>query len=242
MNNPEHVHLYFMRLSDTQVKKILKGNAMDLLNAALRKKYKIDLKTCGDAVFYGYNEERTNKNGKTSVHFVKQGELCRIMSLATCFNNKGMETLSTDLPQDDEIWLFCDEIVRDEEGGEATRFDIVKNFTNQMETFCRGFKNSYVLMCSNLVGDMDILAHWNFFPRRPGTYKLKRKKATIIAIQESKAFHEKVREGSLSYMFNSKSNRFSASIQSDGALIASSHQLRQTPPTTVIKFGKDANT
>lgn len=246
--NPEHVHLYILRLSDQQVKKMLKGDARDLIDPDLYRKYKKDLKTNGNVVYYGHYEDTVHTNKKTGEErvtrkFIKEGELCRIESLATCFNSKGLGIYDNQMdPNKDEVWLFCDEAVRDEAGGEANRFSVVENFTNQMESFARSFPNAKCIMCSNLVGTAEVLAHWNFIPRKPGRYKLKHKKVVIDCLEASDQFKKEERENSLSYLFNKNSTRFANSIDTAGALIAPKQLVREKKPLSILRFTKNQDT
>lgn len=244
--NPEHVHLYIVRLTENQCKKLLCDNAKTLIDPDLYRKYGYDLRTRGETVYYGKIEEHTTKTGKTQIQFKRHGELCRVINCSTCFNTKGNGIYDNQMPETDEIYLLFDEAVRDKDGGEMDRFSIVDNFTNQLETLLRSFHGKWkVIFCANAVGNPEILAHWNFIPTKPGIYKIKdrpgKSKRGGIVIQiyeESEAFRKEERETSASYMFNSQSNRFASAISSDGAVIAKKQEVKERKPEYILAFRK----
>lgn len=238
--NPEHVHLYIARLTDIQCKKLLCDNAKTLIDPDLYRKFGKELRTKGETVYFGVTEITTTKTGKVVTRFKREGELCRVINLSTCFNTKGNGIYDNALPQTDEIYVLFDEAVRDKEGGESNRFSIVSNFTNQLETLLRSFKGKWkVIFCANAVGSPEILAHWNFIPRNPGIYKLKNKETVIQIIEESEQFLEEERTNSASYKFNKSSNRFASTVNSEGALIATKQQVREKKPAYVLAFGEN---
>lgn len=239
---PDKVHLYIMRLSDTQVGEMLRDDAKTLIDPDLYRKYKKDLKPRGKTVYFGHYDERTTKSGKIQRRFIREGELCRVASLATCFNDKGQGIYDNQMDDSHEIYFYCDEVVRDEAGGEMNRFSIVENFTNQLESFGRTFHGTIkVFFMSNLVGSAEILAHWNFIPREPGIYPLKRKLAVVYNIKASEQFNEEERKTSIGYLFNKDSRRYANTIQSDGALVAPKAKVREAKENFVIAFDKNKN-
>lgn len=238
--NPEKVHIYIARMSDVQCKKLLCDNAKTLIDPDLYRKFGKELRTRGEIVYYGHTEGNPTNKGRENIKFIREGELCRVINLSTCFNTKGNGIYDNAMPHTDEIYILFDEAVRDKDGGEMNRFSIVENFTNQLETLLRSFKGKWkVIFCANAVGSPEILAHWNFIPRKPGIYKIKKAETVIQILAESEDFHEEERVKSASYKFNSSSNRFASTVNSEGAVIATKQQVRERRPSMILAFGKN---
>lgn len=234
--NPEHVHVYWCRLSDRQKKLMLQDNASKLLDAGLYKRFGKDLKTNGDTVYFGHYDIIQTKSGKEQRRFVREGQLCMMIDLSCYFNSKGLGVDNV-FPETDEVYFVLDEAAKGET--EANRFSVVENLTQQLETYMRGSKcNWRCIMISNQTGDNEISAHFNFFAPKAGIYKCGRKHLLVECVGETEDFHKQVRENSAAYMFNKNSSRFASEIAIDATVIAPKKLVRHRAPEFIMCFNK----
>lgn len=210
LKNPDKVKFYWTRLTDEQIKPLLRDGAAELIDPDLVRKYDIHTQTNGPVVYKGHYEEHTtqHKDGSTSVKrkFIREYPLMQILPLSTFFNTKGVAKYDNEY--DGEINIVLDEGARDSNGEKET-FDIVDAFANQLENFCRDYKGKVrVFICGNNVGDSAILEAFNFIPTKPGLYKLKRRKCVMCILERSESY-DKDRENSVAELVAPKSKRFS---------------------------------
>lgn len=133
---------YWIRLTDKSKKKLLNDNAKKLIDPDIRRDYKLNLMTNGDAV---YVIER-NEKGK----IIKKELMCRVMDLSTFYDDKGSGLFDKNFLDDPHMYYnIClrsiDEMNR--EKGEKKSFDIVYSFVNQIENLIRSTKKRVRIIC-----------------------------------------------------------------------------------------------
>lgn len=234
--NPKYVKLFWTRLTEKQCKKLLADNAKGLLDPDLYRKFGKDIRVSSETVYYGHTEVYTTKTGREISKFKREGELLQVKPLSVFFNNKGQALFDNEYKG--IIYIVLDEAVRDE-NGELNRFNIVEAFTNQIENFCRDYKGRIrIIFIGNNCGDSDILAAFNFIPRKPGRYKLKSRKCVIDLIPPSEKYLED-RKQSAAYYLNPNSKRFDTGLTLvDDSLIAKISAVRASKPLYIIAFSK----
>ena len=229
-----HRPFYWMRLTDTSKRKLLTNNAEKLVDPDLRRKYRLDLTTLGDNV---YNVLERDKKGK-----IKRKELmCRVMDLATFYNDKGSGLFDKDFLNDPNMYynICLDEMNR--EANEKKSFDIVYAFVNQLENLIRSTKKRVRIIC---IGNMleeasDICCAFNFLPEagKFGRYYLKSKRCVIEYIKENDAY-KKRRAGTVADILMPNSSTFTNEIKTDTSLVNKNRCVR---PTMIIKFSKSSS-
>lgn len=159
---------YWLRLTEPSVNNLLKNNAADLIDADLRRSFKLDLKVKGKHVYDGDNL------------------MCTVLALSTYYNDKGVAHFDCEFDLGYNIVL--DEMNR--EVCEKNTFDITYAFVNQMENLIRSQKSNVKIMLvgNNTVDASDILCCFNFIPEQFGRYILvKNKKKLLSMLAELKA-------------------------------------------------------
>ena len=109
---------YWLRLTEPAVKKLLKNNAADFVDADLRRRFDLDLTVEGNKVL---------DHGKV---------MAEILALSTFYNDKGVAHFDCEFNLGYNIVL--DEMNR--ERCEKNTFDITYAFVNQMENLVRSTK------------------------------------------------------------------------------------------------------
>lgn len=236
MKKKDNLRLYWTRLSDVQCKKLLCDNASHLIDADLYRKFKLKTKTKDQFVYYGHDEITVSqKTGKETSRFIRDGELMQVVPLATFFNNKGQALF--DNQYNGEYVIVLDEAVRDD-NGERNYFNIVEAFTNQLENFCRDSKVRIRVICiGNNCGDSEICANFNFVPKETGRYYLRKRRCIIDYINPSKEY-AKDRAESVAGIFNPNSKRFASEPLVDNTLVCTKHEKRTRKPSYILKFSE----
>ena len=220
---------YWLRLTDTSAKKLLVNNAEKLIDPDIRRRYNLDLWTHGDGV---YVVERNSK-GK----IVKKTLMCRVLALATFYNDKGSGLFDKDFLNDPNMYynICLDEMNR--EANEKNSFDIVYAFTNQLENLVRSTKQRLRVICigNTLQEASDILCAFNFLPEEFGRFKLKKKRAVIEYIEPTEKYLER-RKGTIADILMPTASTFTNVVNVDNSLV---YKGRLEKPYTIIKFRKD---
>lgn len=219
---------YWLRLTETSQKKLLQNNAEKLVDPDLRRKYDLDLVTNGDAVYEVIRRDpKTNK--------IKEKRLmARVLCLSTFYNDKGSGLFDKDFLDDPNMYynICLDEMNREE--SEKNTFDIVYNFTNQIENLVRSTKQRLRIICigNTLQEASDLLCCFNFIPEEFGRFKLKKKRAVIEYIEPSEKYLAR-RKGTVADILMPNASTFTNKIETDDSLIT---KRRLMKPTFVIKF------
>ena len=222
---------YWLRLTDTSQKKLLQNNAEKLVDPDLRRKYNLDLVTNGDAVYEVIRRDpKTNKIREKKL-------MARVLCLSTFYNDKGSGLFDKDFLDDPNMYynICLDEMNR--EKSEKNTFDIVYNFTNQIENLVRSTKQRLRIICigNTLEEASDLLCAFNFIPEEFGRYKLKKKRAIIEYIEPSEAYLAR-RKGTVADILMPDASTFTNKIETDKTLIT---KRRLTKPSAIIKFRKE---
>lgn len=239
MRNPDKVQIYWCRLTEESLKGLKDKDGTSFVDAGIRIKFKKDFKVQKNKIYFGKMTTRTNKNGKTITDFEKEGELATFMALSTFFNNKG--TAMFDQNFNGKYYFILDEMNR--EKGEANRFDIIKAFTNQLETSMRNanLKNIKVICIGNNTNEMsDILASFNFIPPagKYGIWKLKRRRCVIEVIKPSEHY-TKTKNQRVGALLNPNDERYAETQKFEqNDLIVDGHTVRTKTPQYIVRFSK----
>ena len=230
----------WLRLTETQARKLLQNNAEKLVDPDLRRKYNLDLVTSGNNVYEVKREQKEvkHKDGTTETKsvIVEKKLMARVYALSTFYTDKG-SIFDKDFLNDPNMRynIACDEFER--EKGEKNTFDILYSLVNQLENLVRSTKDRMkIFFLGNTLEDAsDILCAFNFIPETFGTFKLKKKRCVIQNIEPSEAY-KKRRAGTIADILLPTASTFTNKIDTDNTLIT---QKRLVEPNYVVKFSKD---
>ena len=238
LRNPDKVKFYWFRLTEASQKKLLLGGAKDFIDPDLRRKFNIKCCTNGNTI-YTYQEKTviSPKTGRESKQRVNKQEFCRVMACSTFYNDKGVGYF--DNQYDGEYICVLDEMNREQ--SEKNTFDIVYNFSNQLENVLRSVKNKVkvILIGNTLEEASDLLSNLNFIPDDFGRYKLKRKKAVVDYIKPNEKYLERRKEATANLLAGNAST-FTNEISVDRSLLVS--KRKRVRPEIVIKFTRTKDT
>ena len=229
----------WMRLTDTQSRKLLTNNAEKLVDPDLKRKYNLNLRTVGTNVYNVITETKTikHRDGTTEEKeiILDKKLMARVLSLSTFYTDKG-SIFDKDFLNDPNMRynIAVDEF--QQEKGEKRTFDILYAFTNQLENLVRSTKDriKVFLMGNTLEEASDILCAFNFIPEQWGTYKIKKKRCVIQYIEPSEAYLKR-RKGTIADILMPEASTFTNKIETDKTLIT---KQRLKSPTAIIKFSK----
>ena len=230
----------WLRLTETQARKLLQNNAEKLIDPDLRRKYNLDLVTSGNNVYEVKRAKKIirHRDGTTEEveEIVERKLMARVYALSTFYSDKG-SIFDKDFLNDPNMRynIACDEFER--EKGEKNTFDILYSLVNQLENLVRSTKDRMkIFFLGNTLEDAsDILCAFNFIPETFGTFKLKKKRCVIQNIEPSEAY-KKRRAGTIADILLPTASTFTNKIETDNALIT---KKRLIEPTYVIKFTKN---
>ena len=229
----------WMRLTDTQSRKLLTNNAEKLVDPDLKRKYNLNLRTVGTNVYNVTTATKTikHRDGTTEEKeiIIDKKLMARVLSLSTFYTDKG-SIFDKDFLNDPNMRynIAVDEF--QQEKGEKRTFDILYAFTNQLENLVRSTKDriKVFLMGNTLEEASDILCAFNFIPEKWGTYKIKKKRCVIQYIEPSEAYLKR-RKGTIADILMPEASTFTNKIETDKTLIT---KQRLKSPTAIIKFSK----
>lgn len=215
-NNP----FWWIRLTDTSVKKMLKNNAEKMVDADLVRKYGLKLTTKGQDVY---------DNGK---------KMATVLSLSAMAKDKGVALFDKDFLINNPGMYYniaIDEFQR--EKGERKDFDIVYNLVNQLENIARSTKQRIrvFFMANCLEEASDVLAAFNFIPEDFGRYYVRKKRCVIDYMPPTEAYLKR-REGTIADILLPEASTFTNRVDLDVSHI---YKGRMYKPITIIKFGKE---
>lgn len=224
----------WLRLTETQARKLLQNNAEKLVDPDLRRKYDLDLITNGNNVYEVTKRTKPDKNGKTKI--LEKKLMARVYALSTFYSDKG-SIFDKDFLLDPNMRynIAVDEFER--EKGEKNTFDILYSLVNQLENLVRSTKERIRIffMGNTLEEASDILCAFNFIPEEFGIFKLKSKRAVIHNIAPSEEY-KKRRQGTIADILMPTASTFTNKIDTDTSLI---NKTQLIAPSYVIKFKKD---
>lgn len=223
---------YWLRLTEASQKKLLANNAEKLVDPDLRRKYKLDLVTKGDAVYEVLKRDKNNK-------VLEKKLMARVLALSTFYNDKGSGLFDKDFLNDPKMYynICLDEMNR--EANEKNSFDIVYAFTNQLENLVRSTKQRVRVICigNTLQEASDILCAFNFLPNEFGRFKLKKKRAVIEYIEPSQRYLSR-RKGTIADILQPESSTFTNMVVVNSDLVFKGKLVK---PSYIIKFSRETN-
>lgn len=171
----------WMRLTETQARKLLQNNAEKLVDTDLRRHYNLDLVTNGGNVYEVTKRTSPDKQGKTKI--LEKKLMARVFSISTFYTDKGSiydKDFLNDLHMRYNIAI--DEFER--EKGEKNTFDILYSLVNQLENVVRNTisRTKIFFLGNTLEESSDILCSFNFIPESWGIYKLCRHKKELAGL------------------------------------------------------------
>lgn len=227
---------YWLRLTDSQMKKLLSNGADRLVDPDLKRKYNFNnLITKGDTI-YTYDEETTiTKNGKEIKRKTNLKEFCVVQAASTMANSKGVGYFDKDF--DGEYILVLDEMNR--EVTEKNNFDICYSVARMVENIVRDtHMNIKFFMIGNDIGEAsDLLTSFNFIPDHYGRFKLKRQRAVIDYIAPNEQY-KAMRSKSIANQLNKEIGAVDGhNVDIDRSLLV--NRRKCIYPVNIIKFTKE---
>lgn len=221
---------YWLRLTDTQAKKLLQNNADKLVDPDIKRKYNLDLTTNAECVYHVTKRSKPDKNGKTKI--IEKRLMARVLPISTFYSDKGNGYFDKDY--DGWYNIAVDEFQR--EANEKNTFDIMYALVNQLENLVRNTKTKIrIFFLGNTLQEAsDVLCAFNFIPEEYGRYKLKKKRAVIDYIEPSEAY-KRMRKGSIADILLPEASTFTNKIEADYSVV---YRGRLKAPSYIIKFGK----
>lgn len=224
----------WLRLTETQARKLLTNNAEKLVDPDIRRKYNLDLTTSGNNVYQVTKRSKPDKDGKTKI--VEKKLMARVYALSTFYTDKG-SIFDKDFLKDENMRynIAIDEFER--EKGEKNTFDILYSLVNQLENLVRSTKDRMkIFFLGNTLEDAsDILCAFNFIPEKFGIFKLKKKRCVIQNIEPSEQYLNR-RRGTIADILLPTASTFTNKIDTDNTLITKKRLLQ---PHYIIKFTKN---
>lgn len=230
----------WLRLTETQMRKLLANNAEKLVDPDIRRKYDLDLITRGNNVYSvkRADVEVKHKDGTTEIkrEIVERKLMARVYAISTFYTDKG-SIFDKDFLKNKSMRynIAIDEFER--EKGEKNTFDIVYSLVNQLENLVRSTKErTKIFFLGNTLEEAsDVLCAFNFIPEKFGTFKLKKKRCVIQNIEPSDAY-KKRRQGTIADILLPTASTFTNKIDSDTTLIT---KQRLIHAEKILKFTKD---
>lgn len=220
----------WMRITEAQCKMLLANNALNLIDADIRRDYKIDeLKVKGNNVY------EVIRNDADEV--IEEKFMCRVLSLSTFYASKGQALYDNQFLKDPTMYynICLDEMNR--EKNEKKTVDMLYSFSNQIENLVRMEKERIRIICiGNLLDECsDLLAGINFIPDRCGRFKLKKKSSIVEMIPQTRA-SAKARKDSTASILTPDDSTFTNREDVDFSHLYSGKMVK---PTAIIKFDKN---
>lgn len=207
---------YWMRVSQSSVRKMLANNAEKMIDEDLVRKHDLDLKVKGPDVYNG------------------DSKLISCFALSEMAKWKGVALF--DNAYDGWINIVLDEFNPEYgKGGEKRTQDVVYNFINMVENLVRSRKDKVrvFLIANQLEECSDLLLAFNFLPEDYGIYHLKNKRALIYNIPNGRRYNER-RKGTIADILGGDQYKtFSNALDVDLSRI---YKGRIIKPTAEIVF------
>lgn len=222
---------YWLRLTKESKEKLLVNNGEKLIDADIRRYYRIDIDVQGDNV---YEVTKRTKDGKIK----EKKMMARVLALSTFYTDKGSALFDKDFLENPNMYYnICLDEMNREVGVEKNTFDILYAFTNQLENLVRSTKQRLRVICiGNLLEEAsDILCAFNFLPEEFGRYKLKKKRAIVEYIEPTEKYLAR-RKGTVADILMPNASTFTNKIKTDNTLV---YKGRLIKANSIIKFRRD---
>lgn len=225
----DNCKVFWFRMNDTSVKKMLESNASRAIDADLVRKFSLDLKTKGPDI---WDRSVTSKL-----------PIMTVLSLSTVASSKGVSYYDKDFKG--KYVIVCDEFERDTYAGERKTFTSISyNLRRAIENVARATGSAeaqsqdirVILLGNTLSEASEVLLDFGFIPEpgQFGRYKIRSKRLVIDYVRPSDAY-VRMRQGAAVELLtptNMSSSRNAVDF-SDQKLLCHKNGLR---PTCVIKF------
>lgn len=224
---------YWLRLDDASAGKLLINNAEKLIDPDIRRRWNLDLTVVGDAVYEVTKRGPKKEDGRPG-KIIEKKLMARVLALSTFYNDKGSGLFDKDFLKNPDMYYNCCLDEMNKEQSQSNRFDIVYNFSNQVENLFRSTKNRLRIICigNTLEEASDLLTAINFIPETFGRYKIKKKRAVVEYIEPSEKYLER-RKGTVADIFSGQSSTFTNKIDVDRTLIS---KKRLRAPSYIVAF------
>lgn len=210
----------WIRLSQESLNRMLANDALDFIDADIRREFNLEITVRGDCLYDG------------------DKLMCRGLTLSGMAKDKGRALFDKDFLKDSNMWyhIAIDEFNREKQ--EKKYFNLTYNFINQIENLIRSTKTRIrIFMMANALSEAsEILSGcFNFLPYKPGTYVLPKRYCVIDYIQPNDFYIER-RKTATANVLSEDESTFTNIIRRDNSLI---YKGRLKTPQFVIAFGKE---
>ena len=215
------VKAYWIRISDTSTKALLRNHAQDFIDPDLQRQYNLELSTKGPIIF---------NHGK---------EFCRCIALAGSGKFKGQAVYDKDFVKNGGRYF----IVLDEMNLEITErktFDIAAAFVSVLETLIRKeFDGVTLFLVGNTAADANVILSklFNFQPEpgKFGRYKIPGKSLIVDYQAPSEAYMKMHAKSLIGHMNVADDASYSNQQIVSNELV---FKGRVYKPSTIIKFSR----
>lgn len=226
----DNCKVFWFRMNDSSVKKMLESNAARAIDADLVRKYKLDLKTRGPDIW-----DKNKPNAKLPI--------MTVLSLSTVASSKGVSYYDKDFKG--KYIIVCDEFQRDTYAGERRTFQSISyNLRRSIENVARATgsdeaasKDIRVILLGNTLSEAsEVLLDFGFIPNPGefGRYKIRSKRLVIDYVKPSNAYRRMRKNAAVELLTpaNMSSSKNAVDFNDQKLLCHKSG----TRPTCVIKF------
>lgn len=226
----DNCKVFWFRMNDTSVKKMLESNASRAIDADLVRKYKLDLKTRGPDIW-----DKNQPNAKLPI--------MTVLSLSTVSSSKGVSYYDKDFKG--KYVIVCDEFERDSYAGERKTFQSISyNLRRSIENVARATGSAeaqsqdirVILLGNTLSEASEVLLDFGFIPEpgQFGRYKIRSKKLIVDYVKPSDAY-VRMRQGAAVELLTPANMSSSKNMVdfSDQKLLCHKNGLK---PVCIIKF------
>ena len=191
------IPFYWIRLTPTSADELLINNAAKLIDAEIRRIYKLDLVVTDNKVFHVIKRAKPAKGEKVG-RILEKKLMCTVMALSNFYNDKGSAYYDFKFLNDPNMYynICLDEMNR--EKNERKTFDIAYAFVNQIENLVRetNYRIRLIMIGNTLEVASDLMCLFNFLPEEFGRYTLVKNKKQLTSylndIKYTKTNKEKI--------------------------------------------------
>lgn len=222
--------VFWFRMNDTSVKKMLESNGARAIDADLVRKFELDLKTKGSDLW-----DRARPELKLPI--------MTVLSLSTVASSKGVAYYDKDYKG--RYIIVCDEFERDAYAGERRTFQSISyNLRRSIENVARATgsdeaasKDIKVILLGNTLSEAsEVLLDFGFIPNPGefGRYKIRAKKLIVDYVKPSNAYKQMRKNAAVELLTpaNMSSSKNATDFEDQKLLC---HKTGQRP-SCIIKF------
>lgn len=218
----------WIRLNEASTGKMLKNNAERLVDADIRRKFGLNLRTAGNDVY-----DLSMGGGK------KGKKMATVLALSTYYNDKGVALFDNEFLKDMTMhYNICIDEFQPEKD-QRSQGDVAYQFVNQLENLVRDVKEPgkvRIFLCANCLEEAsDVLCLFNYIPEEFGRYWIASKKAVIDYMEPTEKY-KKRRSGTVADLLMGNASTFTNKIDVDKTLVTGKKRLIR--PSYLIQFRK----